>query len=217
MKKARWFLLAAALAATGCDRRAPEKAAVPAATPAATPGRSFRQSAADGHGLPGADDRRRAVVGVERAGVPTGPAAGGDPARTGLGSGTEVGGLTGADAHGSGGGPNQPLVSGTRHLVSAPRPGPRAAHSGENRAMRNLTQDNITEAVLARLAQTPDPRLKEIMTSLVRHLHAFSRARKAFTEEEWFRGIEFLTRWATSPTTSARSSSCCPTCWGCRC
>ena len=31
--------------------------------------------------------------------------------------------------------------------------------------MRNLNQDNITQAVLARLADTPDPRLKEIMTS----------------------------------------------------
>ena len=31
--------------------------------------------------------------------------------------------------------------------------------------MRNLNQDNITEAVIARLADTPDPRLKEIMTA----------------------------------------------------
>ena len=59
--------------------------------------------------------------------------------------------------------------------------------------MRNLTQDNITQAVLGRLADTPDPRLKEIMTSLVQHLHAFAREVK-LTEEEWFRGIEFLTR-----------------------
>lgn len=59
--------------------------------------------------------------------------------------------------------------------------------------MRNLTQDNITQAVIARLAETPDPRLKEIMTSLVQHLHAFARDVK-LTEEEWFRGIDFLTR-----------------------
>ena len=59
--------------------------------------------------------------------------------------------------------------------------------------MRNLTQDNITQAVLARLADTPDPRLKEIMTSLVQHLHSFAREVK-LTEEEWFQGIEFLTR-----------------------
>ena len=58
--------------------------------------------------------------------------------------------------------------------------------------MRNLTQDNITQAVIARLAQTPDPRLKEILTSLVQHLHAFAREVK-LTEEEWFQGIQYLT------------------------
>jgi len=59
--------------------------------------------------------------------------------------------------------------------------------------MRNLTQDNITQAVIARMAETPDPRLKEILTSLVQHLHAFAREVK-LTEAEWFQGIDFLTR-----------------------
>jgi hydroxyquinol 1,2-dioxygenase len=59
--------------------------------------------------------------------------------------------------------------------------------------MRNLDQDNITQAVVARLASTPDPRLKEIMTGLVQHLHAFAREVK-LTEQEWFKAIEFLTR-----------------------
>lgn len=59
--------------------------------------------------------------------------------------------------------------------------------------MRNLTQHDITQAVIARLEATPDARLKEIMTSLVQHLHAFAREVK-LTEEEWFRGIDFLTR-----------------------
>ena len=59
--------------------------------------------------------------------------------------------------------------------------------------MRNLNQDNITQAVIASFANTSDPRLKEIMTSLVQHLHAFAREVK-LTEAEWFRGIEFLTR-----------------------
>ena len=58
--------------------------------------------------------------------------------------------------------------------------------------MRNLDQYNITQAVLARLSQTPDPRLKQIMTSLVQHLHAFAREVK-LTEAEWMAGIEFLT------------------------
>ena len=59
--------------------------------------------------------------------------------------------------------------------------------------MRNLNQDNITQAVIASLANTADPRLKEIMISMVQHLHAFAREVK-LTEAEWFKGIEFLTR-----------------------
>ena len=59
--------------------------------------------------------------------------------------------------------------------------------------MLNLNQDNITQAVIARFADTPDPRLKEIMTSLVQHLHAFARDVR-LTEEEWLLGIDFLTR-----------------------
>ena len=58
--------------------------------------------------------------------------------------------------------------------------------------MRNLNQDTVTQAVIERFSKTPDPRLKEIMTSLVQHLHAFARDVK-LTEEEWLKGIEFLT------------------------
>ena len=59
--------------------------------------------------------------------------------------------------------------------------------------MRNLDQNTITEAVLARHANTENPRLKKIMSSLVTHLHAFAREVE-LTEGEWFKGIEFLTR-----------------------
>ena len=58
--------------------------------------------------------------------------------------------------------------------------------------MRNLNQDTITQVVIERFSNTPDPRLKEIMTSLVQHLHAFAREVR-LTEEEWFKGIQFLT------------------------
>jgi protocatechuate 3,4-dioxygenase beta subunit len=51
---------------------------------------------------------------------------------------------------------------------------------------------DLTEEVLGRLEATPDPRLREIMQSLVRHLHAFAREVN-LTEEEWHRGILFLT------------------------
>ena len=59
--------------------------------------------------------------------------------------------------------------------------------------MRNLNQDNVTQAVIASFADAGTPRLQQIMTSLVQHLHAFARDVK-LTEEEWFQGIDFLTR-----------------------
>lgn len=58
--------------------------------------------------------------------------------------------------------------------------------------MRNLNEDTITQAVLGRLTDMPDGRLKDIMTGLVQHLHAFAREVR-LTEEEWFQGIQFLT------------------------
>ncbi|MGH2585104.1 MAG: intradiol ring-cleavage dioxygenase [Dehalococcoidia bacterium] len=51
----------------------------------------------------------------------------------------------------------------------------------------------ITESVLRSLDQTPDPRLKTIMTSLIRHLHDFVREVE-LTEAEWMQAIQFLTR-----------------------
>jgi hydroxyquinol 1,2-dioxygenase len=58
--------------------------------------------------------------------------------------------------------------------------------------MRQHTEHTLTDAVVRRFARTKDPRFKEIMSSLVKHLHAFAREVK-LTEEEWFEGIKFLT------------------------
>ena len=58
--------------------------------------------------------------------------------------------------------------------------------------MNSITADNLTEAVIARLSNTPNPRLNEILTSLVRHLHTFVRDVK-LTPKEWWEGIQFLT------------------------
>ena len=58
--------------------------------------------------------------------------------------------------------------------------------------MRNIDQHTITDAVLQSLAATPDPRLRQIMSSLVTHLHDFVRDVK-LTEAEWQAGIDFLT------------------------
>ena len=59
--------------------------------------------------------------------------------------------------------------------------------------MRNLDEHTITQAVLERFSNTPDPRLKEIIFSLVQHLHDFAREVR-LTEDEWLEGIKFLTR-----------------------
>src|SRR6185503_20578701 len=59
-------------------------------------------------------------------------------------------------------------------------------------AMRNLDDNTITDAVLAAMADSPNERLKVMITSLVRHLHDFARE-VYLTEDEWFEGIRFLT------------------------
>lgn len=58
--------------------------------------------------------------------------------------------------------------------------------------MRKTVEDMLTEAVLARLEGAADPRFREIMVSLVRHLHAFIRE-TGVSEQEWLAGIRFLT------------------------
>ncbi|WP_039804698.1 intradiol ring-cleavage dioxygenase [Nocardia araoensis] len=54
-------------------------------------------------------------------------------------------------------------------------------------------EDAVTAEVLASFDATPDPRLRTVMHSLVRHLHAFAREIR-LTESEWETAIEFLTR-----------------------
>lgn len=60
-----------------------------------------------------------------------------------------------------------------------------------NTAMPNA-ETALTDAVAAAFAQTPDPRLRHLMQSLVRHLHAFV-ADVEPTESEWMAAIRFLT------------------------
>lgn len=59
--------------------------------------------------------------------------------------------------------------------------------------MREFSEQTLTEAVIDRFANTPDPRLKKVMISLVRHLHDFIRDTQP-TFDEWVAGINFLTR-----------------------
>ena len=56
----------------------------------------------------------------------------------------------------------------------------------------SIDEWTITRAVLDAQARCADGRLQQIMDSLVRHLHDFAREVQ-LTQEEWFRGIRFLT------------------------
>lgn len=57
--------------------------------------------------------------------------------------------------------------------------------------MNYVTADNITTTVLAAMADTPDPRLRGIMTALVTHLHALIREVKP-TDIEFEAACSFL-------------------------
>lgn len=54
-------------------------------------------------------------------------------------------------------------------------------------------EEELTATVVGSFAGCPDPRLHEVMTSLVRHLHAFVREVRP-SEAEWAAGVDFLTR-----------------------
>jgi hydroxyquinol 1,2-dioxygenase len=62
----------------------------------------------------------------------------------------------------------------------------------EEEGMREFTEETLTEAVVARLARAEDARFKEVMTALIRHLHAFVREVE-LSEAEWMAAIRFLT------------------------
>ena len=62
----------------------------------------------------------------------------------------------------------------------------------EFQVLEPMTEDDLTDVVVARLDATPDPRLREVTQALVRHLHAFAKEVR-LTDEEWLAGIMFLT------------------------
>jgi hydroxyquinol 1,2-dioxygenase len=53
-------------------------------------------------------------------------------------------------------------------------------------------EQDLVDTVVASFESSPDPRLKEIMQSLTRHLHSFVREVR-LTEKEWDTAIAFLT------------------------
>lgn len=57
--------------------------------------------------------------------------------------------------------------------------------------MRNVTEDTLTKAVLDTISDDADPRFREIMTGLIKHLHEFALETN-LSKEEWLGAIEFL-------------------------
>lgn len=58
--------------------------------------------------------------------------------------------------------------------------------------MANITPAEHLEEVLSRYRNPPNPRLAEITTAAIRHLHAFVEE-VSLTRDEWFLGIQALT------------------------
>jgi hydroxyquinol 1,2-dioxygenase len=59
--------------------------------------------------------------------------------------------------------------------------------------MPYVTEQTLTDIALERWSDIPDPRLRQVMTSLVKHIHAFVRDIEP-TQAEWATAIDFLTR-----------------------
>jgi protocatechuate 3,4-dioxygenase beta subunit len=58
--------------------------------------------------------------------------------------------------------------------------------------MTAMEPAQLTDQVLAAYAGTPDPRLRELLTALIRHLHGFA-TETGLSREEWLAAVEFLT------------------------
>ncbi len=59
--------------------------------------------------------------------------------------------------------------------------------------MRSVTKDNITDVFSSYFGDDTDPRVKEVLSALARHMHDFAREVN-LTHDEWRVGIDFLTR-----------------------
>jgi hydroxyquinol 1,2-dioxygenase len=53
------------------------------------------------------------------------------------------------------------------------------------------SEKDVTKAVLSEYARIKDPRLREIMTAFIRHLHEFAREVK-LTEEEFHAAMAYI-------------------------
>ena len=80
----------------------------------------------------------------------------------------------------------------SRRCCDARLGGEGAGDERRSPAEQQAREDGLVERVVASFAGTPDPRTRELVEALTRHLHAFLRETR-LTEEEWKRAIDFLT------------------------
>lgn len=59
--------------------------------------------------------------------------------------------------------------------------------------MPYVTEENLTDIVLQRWKDIPDPRLRQVMQSFIKHMHAFVRDIEP-TNAEWFKAVDWITR-----------------------
>ena len=69
--------------------------------------------------------------------------------------------------------------------------------------MRNVTTENITEVFASYFGNDTDPRTKEVLTALAKHIHEFAREVN-LTHDEWRKGLEFM-EWTGRITTPERN------------
>lgn len=69
--------------------------------------------------------------------------------------------------------------------------------------MRNVTKDNITEVFAGYFGEDTDPRTRDVLVALVRHIHEFVRETN-LSHDEWRKGLELL-EWAGRITTPERN------------
>src|SRR3984957_5127467 len=82
---------------------------------------------------------------------------------------------------------------GGTELAGAGLAGTGLAGAGRAGGEQGARAEAVTDEVLVSFAGADTARYREIMQSLVRHLHAFAREVR-LTESEWEQGIDFLTR-----------------------
>ena len=58
--------------------------------------------------------------------------------------------------------------------------------------MSGMTPDELTQRVVKEYSGAPDPRVRELLTGLISHLHAFV-AETRLSPQEWLAAVEFLT------------------------